>query len=139
MNKKILASICALFILASASPIFATDATTNKTAVLTDTQLAKLNATQTKLTDLVTKIESLKTQYGNTTKAKGLIIALNNTEKQANKLNSQITAYKANPTKPVNAKIRAFQHKTYELQWKVAVIEKILKKVANKTVKHVNS
>ena len=100
MNKKILASLCALFILASASPIVACDAnhTTNKTAVLNDTQLAKLNATQIKLTDLVTKIESLKAQYKNTTKAKGLIIALNNTEKQACKLNSLITDYKANKT-----------------------------------------
>lgn len=133
MNKKALASLCALFILASASPIFATDAT-NKTAVLTDGQLTKLNTTQTKLSSLVTKIESLKTQYGNITKAKGLLVALNNTEKQAGKLNSQITAYKANPTKPVNAKINAFQHKTYELQWKVAVIEKFLKKLANKTI-----
>ena len=144
MNKKILASLCALFILASASPIFACGATsnnttTNKTVVLNDTQLAKLNATQTNLTDLVTKIESLKTQYKNTTKAKGLLVVLNITEKQANKLNSQITAYNANPTKPANAKIRAFQHKTYQLQWRVAIIEKILKKSANKTGKHVHS
>jgi len=131
MNKKILASICALFILASASPIFACGAT-NKTAVLTDGQLTKLNATQTKLTDLVAKIESLKTQYGNTTKAKGLLVALNRTEIQANKLNDKITAYKANPTKPVRKKIRAFQHQTAQLQWKVAVIEKILKKLAKK-------
>jgi peptidoglycan hydrolase CwlO-like protein len=138
MNKKILASMCALFILASASPIFACNAhATNKTAVLTDGQLAKLNTTQTRLTNLVTKIENLKTQYANTTKAKGLLVALNRTEKQANKLNNQITAYKANPTKPVNAKIRAFQHKTYKLQWKVALIEKILKKLAKKHhVKH---
>ena len=141
MNKKILASLCALFILASASPIVACDAnhTTNKTAVLNDTQLAKLNTTQTTLTNLTAKIESLKTQYKNVTKAKGLLVALNVTEKQANKLNSQITAYKANPTKPVNAKISAFQHKTYELQWKVALIEKLLKKLANKTVKHTHS
>ncbi len=142
MNKKILASMCALFILASASPIFASDATTStthKTVVLTDTQLVKLNTTQTKLTNLISKIESLKAQYKNITKAKGLIVALNNTEKQANKLNKMITAYKANPTKPVNAKIGAFQHKTYELQWKVAVTEKVLKKLANKKVKHVHS
>ena len=144
--------MCALFILASASPIFAHDASkkpvcahndtnktaifahnnTNKTAVLTDEQLAKLNTTQTKLTGLVAKIESLKTQYGNTTKAKGLLVALNITENQAIKLNNSITAYKANTTKPVHAKIRTFQHKSYELQWKVALIEKILKKLAKK-------
>lgn len=140
MNKKILASLCALFILASASPIFATDTaannTTNKTAVLTDAQLVKLNTTQTKLTDLVTKIESLKTQYKNTTKAKGLLVALNSYEKQANKLIKQITAFKANPTQPVNAKIKVFQHKAYVLQWKVSVKEKNLKKIAKKTKKH---
>jgi len=170
VNKKILATMCALFILASASPIFAHDASkksacshdaknktamfahkdinksaifahnnTNKTAVLTDKQLAKLNTTQTKLTDLVTKIESLKTQYGNTTKGKGLLKALNITEKQANKLNNSITAYKANPTKPVRAKIMAFQHKSYELQWKVALIEKILKKLAKKQATNTTS
>ena len=147
MNKKILASICALFILASASPIFAHDATkkpvcahndTNKTAVLTDQQLAKLNTTQTKLTDLVAKIESLKTQYGNTTKVKGLLVALNITENQAIKLNKTITDYKAN-TKPVNAKIRTFQHKSYELQWKVGLIEKILKKLAKKQTTNTTS
>jgi len=131
MNKKIVVSMCALFILASASPIFACNAT-NKTTVLTDTQLTKLNTTQTKLTNLVAKIENLKTQYANTTKAKGLLKTLNSTEKQANKLNNQITAYKANPKKPANAKIRTFQHKTYKLQWKVALIEKILKKLAKK-------
>jgi len=135
MNKKLLASACALFILASASPIFACG-TTNKTTVLTGGQLTKLNTTQTKLNNLVTKIESLKTQYGNTTKAKGLLVALNNTEKQAKKLNDQITAYKAHPTKNANAKIRAFQHKAYELQWRVAVIQKILKKLAKKNKHH---
>lgn len=138
MNKKILTSMCALFILTSASPLFAHGAA-DKTAVLTDGQLTKLNATQTKLTNRVAKIERLKTQYRNTTKAKGLLVALDKTETHANKLNSKIAAFKANPKKPVNAKIRSFQHKVAKLQWKVAVIEKILKKLAKKQATVINS
>ena len=87
----------------------------------------KLNST-----DLVAKIEGLKTTYKSTKKTKGLLTALNQFEKQTKKLNTAITNYKNHPTANANQKIKALTMKTKQLQWKVAVTEKILKKVTTK-------
>lgn len=137
MRKQLFAAFCVLTIFASTAPIFAADTTTTpKTVVLTPDQIAKLDALQTKLTDLVAKIESLKTTYKSTKKTKGLLTALNQYEKQANKLNTAITNYKKNPTANANNKIKALTFKTKQLQWKVTVTEKILKKVTTKKPIH---
>ena len=96
--------------------------------VLTPAQILKLNATQTQLTALVAKIDSLKKTYNNT-KSKGLLIELNQYEKQAKTLNTTITNYKKNPTGPSKIKIAQFQLKTKQLQYKVLVKAAILKKI----------
>src|SRR5674476_462335 len=106
MKKELITAFCVLTMLASTAPIFAADTTTTtKTVVLTPAQILKLNATQTQLTALVAKIDSLKTTYKNT-KDKGLLTALNQYEKQAKTLNTTITNYKKNPTSPANIKIK---------------------------------
>jgi hypothetical protein len=129
MKKEIFAMFCVLTILASTAPIFAVDATTAKPVHLSDVQNAKLNIADGQLIILIAGIETLKTTYKNTNKAKGLLIALNQYEKQATKLDNAILKYKANPTAPANAKIKTFQKKTKELLWKVSIKEKILKKI----------
>ncbi len=130
MKKELFATFCVLTILASAAPIFAADPTTTaKHVVLTPAQILKLNATQTQLTALVAKIESLKTTYKNQKNNTGLITALNQYEKQAKSLNTTITNYKKNPTSPANIKIVVFQIKTKQLQYKVLVTANILKKI----------
>jgi hypothetical protein len=130
MKKELITAFCVLTMLASTAPIFAADTTTTtKTVVLTPAQILKLNATQTQLTALVAKIESLKTTYKNTKNNTGLITALNQYEKQAKTLNTTITNYKKNPTEPANIKISAFQIKTKQLQYKVLVTAAILKKI----------
>jgi hypothetical protein len=118
--------------LVSATPIFAADTTTN--VVLTADQTAKLDSAQTQLTELVAKIQTLKTTYKNT-KAKGLLVALDQYEKQAKKLNSAINKYRENPTAPADRKIKMFTAKTKQLQWKVTATEKILKKYKTKVKK----
>jgi hypothetical protein len=129
MKKELITAFCVLTMLASTAPIFAADTTTTtKTVVLTPAQILKLNATQTQLTALVAKIDSLKTTYKNT-KDKGLLTALNQYEKQAKTLNTTITNYKKNPTSPANIKIKTFQIKTKQLQYKVLVTAAILKKI----------
>jgi hypothetical protein len=129
MKKELITAFCVLTMLASTAPIFAADTTTTtKTVVLTPAQILKLNATQTQLTALVAKIDNLKVTYKNT-KNKGLLIALNQYEKQAKTLNTTITNYKKNPTEPANIKISAFQIKTKQLQYKVLVTAAILKKI----------
>ena len=129
MKKELITAFCVLTMLASTAPIFAADTTTTtKTVVLTPAQLLKLNATQTQLTALVAKIDGLKITYKNT-KNKGLLIALNQYEKQAKTLNTTITNYKNNPTAPANIKIKTFQIKTQQLQYKVLVTAAILKKI----------
>ena len=130
MKKALITAFCVLTMLASTAPIFAADTTTTaKHVVLTPAQILKLNATQTQLTALVAKIDSLKTTYKNTKNNTGLITALNQYEKQAKSLNTTITNYKKNPTAPANIKIAVFQIKTKQLQFKVSGIEKILKKI----------
>ena len=134
MRKELLAALCVLTMLASTTPIFAAGST--NTVVLTADQQAKLDTMQSQLTDLVAKIQSLKITYKDT-KAKGLLRALTQFEKQAKRLNTTITNYEKNPTAPANRKIRTFQFKTKQLQWKVTVIEKNLKKIKAKKIKHV--
>ena len=126
MRKELLAALCVFTMLASTAPIFAAGST--NTVVLTADQQAKLDTMQSQLTDLVAKIQSLKITYKDT-KAKGLLTALTQFEKQAKRLNTTITNYEKNPTASANRKIRTFQFKTKQLQWKVAVVEKNLKKV----------
>ena len=128
MKKELFAVFCVVTILAGTAPIYAANTTTTKTVVLTGNQTAKLTAVQTQLNDLIAKIEGLKKTYNNTTKNKGLLSALNQYEKQATKLNTAITSYLKNPTSPANIKIKNFQIKTKQLQWKVNVTEKVLKK-----------
>ncbi len=132
MKKELFAVFCVVTIMAGVAPIFAANTTTNKTVGLSTNQTAKLTAVQTQLTDLITKIESLKKTYNNTTKNKGLLTALNQYEKQAKKLNLSITNYLKNPNAPANIKIKNYQIKTKQLQWKVNATEKILKKVNTK-------
>lgn len=129
MKKGLITAFCVLTMLASTAPIFAADTTTTtKNVVLTPAQILKLDATQTQLTALVAKIDSLKTTYKNTNNT-GLITALNQYEKQAKSLNTAIINYKKNPTSPANTRISVFQIKTTQLQSKVSVTEKILKKI----------
>ena len=139
MKKKLIATFCVLTILASAAPKFAatpTTTTTNKTVVLTPTQITKLNTTQKELTNLLTKIDTLKAKYNNNTKDKILLVALNHDKKQANKLNTEITNYLKNPTAPANKHIYKFSIQTKELQWEVANIAYLLKKVNTKKPIH---
>jgi peptidoglycan hydrolase CwlO-like protein len=138
MKKELFAVFCVVTIMAGTAPIFAANPTTTNTVVLTGNQTAKLTAVQTQLNTLITKIESLKKTYNNTTKKnKGLLNALNQYEKQATKLNTAITSYLKNPTSRANIKIKNFQIKTKQLQWKVNVTEKVLKKTIKKPVKPV--
>jgi TolA-binding protein len=132
MRKGILAAFCMLTIMASTVPVFAADTTTTNPVTLTGAQTQKLDSIQTKLSDLITKIESLKTTYKSTKKTKGLLKALNQFEKQAKSLNTAITNYKKNPTANANKKIKSFQYRTHSLTWKVALTEKLLKKVTTK-------
>ena len=136
MRKNLLAVFCVFTIFASTAPIFAADTTTTTPVVLTTDQLAKLDAAQTKLNNLITKIEGLKTTYTGKNNTKGLLISLNQFEKQAKKLNTAITNYKTNPTASAYKKIKAFQYKTQNLVWKVTVTEKILKKVTTPKKHH---
>ena len=134
MKKELFAIFCVVTIMAGTAPIFAANTTTTKSVVLTGNQTAKLTAVQTQLNDLITKIENLKKTYTNTTKNKGLLTALNQYEKQATKLNTSITNYLKNPTSPANIKIKNYQIKTKQLQWKVKITEKVLKKTNTKKI-----
>jgi hypothetical protein len=128
MKKGLITAFCVLTMLASTAPIFAADTTTTaKNVVLTPAQILKLDATQTQLTALVAKIDNLKVIYKNS-KNKGLLTKLNQYEKQAKSLNTTITNYKKNPTALAKVKISIFQIKTTQLEYKVAVTAKILKK-----------
>ncbi len=128
-------------------PAFATDASSgnntttlkknHKTTNLTDTQLAKLNLTQTKLNALIVKIDNLTATYKNNTKAKGLLVALAQYKKQAIKLNKQISYFKAHPpkyhgkvlNKKANVVIKNFAFKQYILSKKVTLKAKLLAKI----------
>ena len=108
MRKGILAAFCMLTIMASTVPVFAADTTTTNPVTLTGAQTHKLDLIQKNLSNLITKIESLKTTYKSTKKTKELLKALNQFEKQAKSLNTAITNYRKNPTTNANKKNQIF-------------------------------
>lgn len=135
MKKKLLASVFVVFMLASTTPIFAVNtANTNNTAALNTTQLAKLNETQTKLTNLVANITSLQTTYKNV-KNKGLLVALEQFKKQAKLLNNEITLFIKHPTKNADKKIDSFVNREAQLEKKVNNTATVLNKTQNITNK----
>lgn len=103
---------------------------------LTPEQLKILTDTQSKLTALIATIESLKTTYSNNTKTKGLLNALNQFEKQANNLNSEITAFIQNPTvNGTDGRINSFVKREAALEHKVAIKQALLAKLGTKVAK----
>jgi hypothetical protein len=105
---------------------------------LTTEQVTKLSETQTKLTTLMTKIDGLQSTYKDTRNTHGLLMALNQFEKQAKHLDAKITNYTKNPTPPADKKIKSFQIQELHLEKNVATVEKILaKKTKKQTVKTV--
>lgn len=132
MRKKLLASVFVLFMLASTTPIFA--ANTTNTTTLTPDQLAKLNGTQTKLTNLVADIDNLLVTYKDT-KQKGLLVALKQFKKDAIKLNTEIKLFIKHPTKNADKIIDRFVNKESQLEHKVNVTENILNKTKDNTNK----
>lgn len=114
--------------------------TTNNTTVnstWTPQQLQTLTDTQSKLTALIATIQGLKATYGTNTKAKGLLNALTQFEKQANKLNSEITAFKQNPSlsNSTDGRINSFVKRTAALEHKVAIKQGLLTKMSTKKAK----
>lgn len=114
-----------------------TNSTNSTNSTLAPQQLQTLTDTQSKLTALIATIEGLKTTYGNNTKAKGLLNALDQFEKQANKLNSEITAFIQNPTAEnstieasnIDGKINSFVKREAALEHKVAIKQQLLAKL----------
>jgi len=115
---------------------------TNNTT-LTSKQLQTLTDTQSKLTALIAKIESLKATYGSNTKAKGLLNALDQFERQANSLNSAIDVFKQNPTVANSAncdgQITSFVNREAALEHKVSIKEGLLLKMSTKTANTVKT
>lgn len=114
--------------------------TTNNTTInstWTPQQLQTLTDTQSKLTALIATIQGLKATYGTNTKAKGLLNALTQFEKQANKLNSEITAFKQNPSlcNSTDGRINSFVKRTAALEHKVAIKQGLLTKMSTKKAK----
>ena len=101
------------------------------------TSIQTLNDTQNKLTALIAKIASLKATYGNNTKAKGLLNALTQFEKQAIRLNSEISAFMQNPTvnNSTEGRINSFVKREAALEHKVMIKERLLQKMSIKPVK----
>ncbi|SCG86068.1 hypothetical protein [Methanobacterium congolense] len=115
------------------------NSTLNSTnTTLTSQQLQTLTDTQSKLTALIAKIESLKATYGSNTKAKGLLNALDQFERQANSLNSEIEAFKQNPT-IIDGQITSFVNREAALEHKVSIKEGLLLKMSTKTAKTVKN
>lgn len=110
----------------------------NTNTTLTSQQLQTLTDTQSKLTALIAKIESLKATYGSNTKAKGLLNALDQFERQANSLNSEIEAFKQNPT-ITDGQITSFVNREAALEHKVSIKEGLLLKMSTKTAKTVKN
>jgi hypothetical protein len=113
-----------------------TNSTNNTT--LTSQQLQTLTDTQSKLTALIAKIESLKATYGSNTKAKGLLNALDQFERQATSLNSAIDAAKQNPT-ITDGQITSFVNREAALEHKVSIKEGLLLKMSTKTANTVKN
>ena len=103
----------------------------------TPQQLQTLTDTQSKLTALIATIQGLKATYGTNTKAKGLLNALTQFEKQANKLNSEIAAFKQNPSLSysTDGRINSFVKRTAALEHKVAIKQGLLTKMSTKKAK----
>lgn len=112
-----------------------TNNTTLTNSTLTPQQLQTLTDTQSKLTALIATIESLKSTYSSNSKAKGLLNALDQYEKQANRLNAEINAFIQNPTTDGNSadgRINSFVKREAALENKVAVKERLLAKISTK-------
>jgi hypothetical protein len=133
MKKEMLASVLVLTFLVGATPIFAINHTNTK--ALNETQLAKLNQTQTKLNALVTKINGLLTKYKNT-KHKGLLWSLIISKKKAQLLKAQIKYLIKYPTWNVNKKISILVKKAAHLEKQVNHTAKILNKTSTTPVKN---
>jgi hypothetical protein len=116
-----------------------TNNTTVTNSTLTAQQLQTLTDTQNKLTALIATIEGLKTTYGNNSKAKGLLNALDQYEKQANRLNAEISAFIQNPTangtESIDGRINSFVKREAALEHKVAIKQGLLAKMAVKKAK----
>lgn len=116
-----------------------TNNTTVTNSTLTPQQLQTLTDTQSKLTALIATIESLKSTYSNNTKAKGLLNALDQYEKQANRLNAEISAFIQNPTvngtESIDGRINSFVKREAALEHKVTIKKGLLAKMAVKKAK----
>jgi hypothetical protein len=135
MRKEILVSLLVFSILAGTSPIFAINH--QNTKALNETQLAKLNETQTQINALVKKINGLLVTYKNT-KNKGLLLSLIHFKKQAKMLNAEIKWFKKHPRGNFDKKIKMFINREAQLGKKVNTTAKILNKTQNKTTIHKN-
>ena len=104
-------------------------------STFTSEQLQTLTETQSKLTVLIATIESLKATYG-TTKAKGLLNALDQFEKQANRLNAEINVFMQNPlitsTECIDGRINSFIKREAALEHKVSIKQALLIKMDEK-------
>ncbi|MBP2044792.1 hypothetical protein [Methanobacterium aggregans] len=112
------------------------NSTLNNTSntTLSSQQLQTLTDTQSKLTSLIAKIESLKATYGSNAKAKGLLNALDQFERQAKSLNSEIEAFKQNSTVTgCDGQITSFVKREAALEHKVSIKEGLLLKMTTKT------
>jgi hypothetical protein len=107
-------------------------------STFTSEQLQTLTETQSKLTVLIATIESLKLTYG-ATKAKGLLNALDQFEKQANRLNAEISLFMQNPlinsTESIDRRINSFVKREAALEYKVSIKQALLIKMDEKAVK----
>lgn len=130
MKIKILASVLMLTFLVGASPIFATNHANTK--ALNETQIVKLNQTQTNLNGLITKINGLLTQYKNT-KNKGLLWSLMISKKKVQLLKAEIKYLMKHPTKNVNKKIDILVKQATKLEKQVNNTATALNKTQNKT------
>jgi len=111
------------------------NSTNSTNSTLTSQQLQTLKDTQSKLTALIATIETLKATYGNNTKGKGLLNALDQFEKQANRLNEEISAFIQNPsTNGTDGIINSFVKREAALEHKVSIKQSLLLKMSEKAV-----
>ncbi len=104
---------------------------TNST--LTFEQLQILNETQSKLTALISLIETLKIVNGPTISIQGIFNALSQFQKQAIKLNDQINLFTQNPTfNGSDGRINSFVKREAALEHKVDVKQQIISKQNSK-------
>jgi hypothetical protein len=84
---------------------------------------------------LIATIESLKATYGST-KAKGLLNALDQFEKQANRLNAEINVFIQNPlitsTESIDGRINSFVKREAAIEHKVSIKQALLIKMDDK-------